>query len=166
MTVLDLITRMGLVPWLVIILLAAMNVLTLTVGFVKWRQLRALRRSTLVLAPAFARALQDDRLDAAVALTHEHANSPLARVLGDALERAAPMLGDPAYADAAIESYAEFRRLREAGTVPDGVRFQVSVPTPFAVVIAWANPDSQERLWGPFKSALFREVAAIQAAKG
>lgn len=104
MTVLDLITRMGLVPWLVIILLAAMNVLTLTVGFVKWRQLRALRRSTRILAPAFARALQDDRLDDAVALTHEHANSPLARVLGDALERAAPMLGDPAYADAAIDT--------------------------------------------------------------
>jgi hypothetical protein len=68
------------------------------------------------------------------------------------------------YADVAIESYAEFRRLREAGTIPDGVRFQVSIPTPFAVVIAWANVDSQERLWGPFKAAIFREVADIQAA--
>ena len=104
MTVLDLITRMGPLPWMVIIILAAMNVYTLTVAFLKWRQLRVLRRSTRRLAPAFARALQDDRLDDAVALTHEHGDSPLSRVLGDALERAAPMLGDPAYADAAIET--------------------------------------------------------------
>ena len=47
---------------------------------------------------------------------------------------------------------------------PKGVRFQVSVPTPFAVVVAWASGDSQRRLWGPFKDALFAEVDAIQAA--
>ena len=68
------------------------------------------------------------------------------------------------YADAAIESYAEFSRLRADGVVPTGVRFQASIPTPFAVVVAWARPDSQLHLWGPFKDAIFREVAAIQAA--
>jgi len=68
------------------------------------------------------------------------------------------------YADVAIESYREFVRLRDEGTVPGGVRFQVSVPTPFAVVVAWANGESQRRLWQPFKDALFAEVDAIQAA--
>ena len=68
------------------------------------------------------------------------------------------------YADAATASYAEFQRLRAAGVVPDGVRFQVSVPTPFAVVVAWASGDSQRHLWQPFKDALFAEVDAIQAA--
>jgi len=67
------------------------------------------------------------------------------------------------YADAAIESHAEFVRLRRAGIVPPGVRFQVSIPTPYAVVVAWASPDSQANLWEPFRSALFEEVRTIQA---
>ena len=68
------------------------------------------------------------------------------------------------YAAAAIDSYAEFTRLRGAGVVPEAVRFQVSIPTPFAVVVAWAAGESQRRLWRPFKAALFAEVAAIQRA--
>jgi hypothetical protein len=67
------------------------------------------------------------------------------------------------YADAAIASYQEFVRLRAEGVIPAGVRFQVSVPTPFAVVVAWAAPAAQVRLWAPFKAALFAEVAEIQA---
>ena len=68
------------------------------------------------------------------------------------------------YADAAIASYATFRRLREEGVVPAGVRFQVSVPTPYAVVVAWSSGTSQARLWQPFKDALLREVDEIQQA--
>jgi hypothetical protein len=68
------------------------------------------------------------------------------------------------YADAAIESYAEFCRLRTAGVIPARVRFQVSVPTPYAVVVAWAAASAQLRLWAPFKAAIFAEIAAIQAA--
>lgn len=34
------------------------------------------------------------------------------------------------YAPAAIESYATFRRLRDAGTIPAGLRFQVALPSP------------------------------------
>lgn len=68
------------------------------------------------------------------------------------------------YADVAIESYAEFARLRASGEIPADIRFQVSIPTPFAVVVAWANVPSQRHLWRPFKEALFREVDAIQDA--
>jgi methionine synthase II (cobalamin-independent) len=73
-------------------------------------------------------------------------------------------IGSLGYLDAAIASFAEFRRLRDAGVIPAGVRFQVSVPTPYAVVVAWSAGESQRRLWQPFKDALFGEVAAIQAA--
>jgi hypothetical protein len=66
------------------------------------------------------------------------------------------------YADVARDSYAEFVRLRAAGVIPSDVRFQVSVPTPYAVVVAWASGESQRRLWQPFKDALFAEVTAIQ----
>ncbi|MBI2777056.1 MAG: hypothetical protein HYX57_07310 [Chloroflexi bacterium] len=70
--------------------------------------------------------------------------------------------GGLGYADAAIDSYAEFVRLRAAGTIPAGVRFQVSIPTPYAVVVAWAGPASQANLWTPFRAALFDEVRTIQ----
>ena len=42
--------------------------------------------------------------------------------------------------DAAIESYAVFKRLREEGVIPAGVRFQVCLPFPLS---AWGNwfPD-------------------------
>ena len=104
MNLFDLMRRMTLFPWLVILLLAAMNVLTLTVAVLKWRQLRRMRRADRILAPGFGRALEENRLDDAIALAHEHSAAPLGRVLGEALERVAPLLADPAFADRAIES--------------------------------------------------------------
>jgi hypothetical protein len=68
------------------------------------------------------------------------------------------------YADAAIASYEDFVRLRADGAIPTGVRFQVSIPTPYAVVVAWANGESQRRLWAPYRAALFAEVDRIQAS--
>jgi len=41
------------------------------------------------------------------------------------------------YADQAIESYETFRRLRDTGEIPDGARFQVSLPTAHAAVVAY-----------------------------
>jgi hypothetical protein len=40
------------------------------------------------------------------------------------------VLGPYGYATTAAESYAEFKRLQDAGTVPAGTRFQVSLPGP------------------------------------
>ena len=104
MTLFDLASRMGLFPWLVILTLAAMNVLTLTIGALKWWKLRSLRRTSRLLAPAFARALQEDRIEDALELARSNRHSHLARVLGEALERAAPMLTDPDLSQRAIES--------------------------------------------------------------
>ncbi len=104
MTFAQLAARMGLLPWLVITLLATMNVLTLSVAVVKWKRLRSLRKATREFAPQFAQALQEDRVDDAVLLARESAASHVARVLGDALERAAPLLEDPDLASRAVES--------------------------------------------------------------
>lgn len=104
MNLFDLMSRMTLFPWLVILLLAAMNVLTLTVAAIKWWQLRRMRRANQLLSPAFGRALEDDRIDDAIALTREHTAAPLGRVLGEALRRIAPLVANPAYADRAVES--------------------------------------------------------------
>jgi methionine synthase II (cobalamin-independent) len=70
------------------------------------------------------------------------------------------------YADAAAESYGVFRRLRAEGVVPDGVKFQVSVPTPFATVITWARVEDQQRFLPIYADALAEEVRGIVGAVG
>jgi hypothetical protein len=46
------------------------------------------------------------------------------------------------YDDQAIVSYAAFRELKAAGTIPSGVRFQVSLPTPLSVVRGFVEDDA------------------------
>ncbi len=72
-----------------------------------------------------------------------------------------PNLG---YADAAIASYAAFRALRDGGVIPDGVRFQVSIPTPVGVVGAFIVPDDRAAVEPAYERALFAEVARIADA--
>ncbi len=41
------------------------------------------------------------------------------------------------YTDFALESYRTFTQLREAGDIPAGARFQVSLPTPHAAIVSY-----------------------------
>jgi methionine synthase II (cobalamin-independent) len=68
------------------------------------------------------------------------------------------------YADAAEASYAIFLRLRAEGAIPPDVKFQVSIPTPYAVVVAWVAPDQQERFFPVYAEAIANEVRAIADA--
>ncbi|WEG09236.1 hypothetical protein PU630_01355 [Microbacterium horticulturae] len=72
-----------------------------------------------------------------------------------------PPLG---YAAAAEESYAVFRRLRDEGVVPEGTRFQVSLPTPLAVVGAFFPEDQRAAIEPVYRSAMYRELDEILAA--
>jgi hypothetical protein len=72
-----------------------------------------------------------------------------------------PPLG---YAAAAEESYAIFRRLREEGVVPAGTRFQVSLPTPLAVVGAFFPPEQHAAIEPVYRAAMYRELDEILAA--
>ncbi len=45
------------------------------------------------------------------------------------------------YDDQAIASYGVFKELREAGDIPQGVRFQVSLPTPLSVIRGFVEDD-------------------------
>ncbi len=69
------------------------------------------------------------------------------------------------YADEAIRSYQVFRRLRDEGVVPAGVRFLVALPLtesatrPFA-----ASPEAFEVLWRAYRDAMAREIVEIVAA--
>ena len=80
------------------------------------------------------------------------------RVTGDVQ---LPELG---YAAAAIDSYGRFAELQAAGTIAEGTRFQVSLPTPVAIVGAFIEPGSRAAFEPIYRDALRAELDAILAA--
>jgi hypothetical protein len=67
-------------------------------------------------------------------------------------------------ADVAIASYGEFRRLKERGTIPRQVRFQVSVANPISVIERFVTEDSQDRVFPSYERALLRDIETMSAA--
>jgi hypothetical protein len=72
--------------------------------------------------------------------------------------------GELGYAREARISYQDFLAAREAGHLPADVRFQVSLPTPLAVVIPFVSPKDMQRVEGPYEEAMLREVGTIARA--
>jgi hypothetical protein len=72
-----------------------------------------------------------------------------------------PELG---YASEAVASYQTFKRLRDAGTIPSGVRFQVSLPTPTAVIVCFIVEPQQAAFEAPYEKAMQKEIAAMLTA--
>lgn len=79
----------------------------------------------------------------------------------DPADIAIPPLG---YATAAIESYAVFRRLRDEGAIPAGIRFEVALPTPLAVISSFFQGDDREAFEVHYTAAMLRELDEITAA--
>jgi hypothetical protein len=73
-------------------------------------------------------------------------------------------LGSLGYADAAIESYRTFTRLRQEGVIAAGSRFQVSLPTPLAVVGVFIDPRDALRFEPVYERYLLDEMRAIADA--
>jgi len=71
---------------------------------------------------------------------------------------------DTGYADAARESYAIFRRLRDAGDIPAGVRFQVCLPTPMASGYMYVSPTSIAAYLPVYERALLSALRDITEA--
>ncbi|HTW88606.1 MAG TPA: hypothetical protein VMD75_11420 [Candidatus Binataceae bacterium] len=68
------------------------------------------------------------------------------------------------YATTAIESYQDFKRLRAAGKVHNATRFQVSLPTPFAVAYSFSERSAFPALWQVYERRLLEEVDEIARA--
>jgi hypothetical protein len=83
--------------------------------------------------------------------------------LGDGVAPAEVRFGELGYAREARASYLDFLSAREKGVLPRGVRFQVSLPTPFAVVAPFALPEARDAILAAYEAAMLREVAAICA---
>jgi hypothetical protein len=72
--------------------------------------------------------------------------------------------GPLGYAGAALTSWETFRALKQAGEIPDHVRFQVSLPTPLAPVSAFIAIDSQPAVEPAYEQQLLGELDEICAA--
>lgn len=68
------------------------------------------------------------------------------------------------YADMAIQSWAVFDRLQRAGTIPAGVKFQVSLPTPIAPVYNNLVPSDRAGVLPALTQHFIGEVGRIAAA--
>lgn len=68
------------------------------------------------------------------------------------------------YADNALDSYKIFKRLQGLGKIPAQVRFQVSLPTPLAVVYAFFIASEVRRIWPFYERRLLEELDEITRA--
>jgi len=73
-------------------------------------------------------------------------------------------IDQPGYANAAIESYAVFSQLKQAGIIPAHCRFQVSLPTPLAPIAAFVIPEDQAVVEPAYKAAMLAELDRITTA--
>lgn len=73
--------------------------------------------------------------------------------------------GGLGYAHLARRSFALFERLQELGTIPPGIRFQVSLPTPLANATAWIQFDPKfSVLFERYTEAMLIEVDELADA--
>ena len=72
--------------------------------------------------------------------------------------------GELGYAREAKGSYVDFCAARVRGEIPQGVRFQVCLPTPMGVVYAFCTQRDVLAIDGAYERAMIREVQRICAA--
>lgn len=71
---------------------------------------------------------------------------------------------DTGYAQAALESWQTFVRLQADGVIDDGVRFQVSLPTPMASGFMYVSPNALDAYLPVYERALVAALDEILAA--
>jgi biopolymer transport protein ExbB/biopolymer transport protein TolQ len=76
----------------IVYILAIMSIWSLGVAGAKWWRIRKSMKQTAKFAPEFARFLQEDQLDQAIALAEKQKVSHVARVLGEALTEVKPLI--------------------------------------------------------------------------
>jgi hypothetical protein len=84
--------------------------------------------------------------------------------LADGVEPKDLHFGELGYAREARPGYEDFLAAREAGQIPREVRFQVCLPTPWAVIMPFCvQPDAQQ-IYPVYEQAMLREVERIAHA--
>ena len=65
------------------------------------------------------------------------------------------------YAHHAVESFSVFDAMQEAGSIAAGTRFQVCLPTPYAVASLYVSPDSWPTFLPAYERSLVGELTTI-----
>jgi hypothetical protein len=81
--------------------------------------------------------------------------------LADGMTPAQIHFGELGYAREARPSYEDFITARTAGHIPAGVRFQVSLPTPWAVIMPFCRQPDAQQIYPAYEQAMLREVECI-----
>jgi methionine synthase II (cobalamin-independent) len=81
--------------------------------------------------------------------------------LADGVQPEQIHFGELGYAREARPSYEDFLAARVAGHIPATVRFQVSLPTPVAVVMPFCQQPDAQQIYPPYERAMLREVERI-----
>ena len=81
--------------------------------------------------------------------------------LADGIDPKEIHFGELGYAREARPSYEDFLAARTAGQIPAGVRFQVSLPTPWAVVMPFCRQPDAQQIYPAYEEAMIREVGRI-----
>ena len=68
---------------------------------------------------------------------------------------------DTGYDGAALGSYEIFRRLRDEGTIPPDVCFQLTLPTPMATGLMYVSPNGRERYLRCYERSLLSALGNI-----
>jgi hypothetical protein len=81
--------------------------------------------------------------------------------LADGVQPSDIHFGELGYAREARASYLDFLEARAAGYLPSGVRFQVSLPTPWAVVVPFCQQPDAQQILPAYEAAMLREVERL-----
>jgi hypothetical protein len=84
-------------------------------------------------------------------------------MLSDGVKPEDVRFGELGYAHEARASYLDFTAARAKGVLPPHVRFQVCLPTPFAVIGAFVVESARDAVLSAYEAAMLREVAAVCA---
>ena len=82
-------------------------------------------------------------------------------VLAEGVKPGEVKFSELGYAHEARASYQLFLEARKAGMIPKGVRFQVSLPAPSAVISAFIAPQDFLAVEKPYEKAMLREAEEI-----
>jgi hypothetical protein len=69
--------------------------------------------------------------------------------------------GELGYAREARPGYEDFLAARAAGQIPANVRFQVSLPTPLAVIMPFCQQPDAQQIYPAYEQAMLREVDRV-----
>jgi hypothetical protein len=81
--------------------------------------------------------------------------------LADGIKSEQIHFGELGYSREARPSYEDFLIARRTGQIPPGVRFQVSLPTPWAVVMPFCRQPDAQQILPAYEDAMVREVARV-----